>query len=172
MQTTIRPLALANDKWAIGSWEANARIYVTYQYSSSGRGGYWGGGYGDYFSGTDDTSFQNNQIQTLDIQFTDTEQILSIDGVEKQRWVKSGFSGTVTKSLWLFGLNTNTTNPNSFHCEIGETKIWMDDTLVRDLQPVRFTNEQGVSEGAMYDRVSGELFRNQGTGTFVIGPDK
>ena len=41
-----------------------------------------------------------------------------------------------------------------------------------DLIPVRFTNEQGVSEGAMYDRVSGELFGNQGTGSFIIGPDK
>lgn len=37
---------------------------------------------------------------------------------------------------------------------------------------VRFTNEQGVSEGAMYDRVSGQLFRNAGTGAFTIGPDK
>lgn len=38
--------------------------------------------------------------------------------------------------------------------------------------PVRFTNELGQSEGAMYDRVSGSLFRNAGTGAFTIGPDK
>ena len=38
--------------------------------------------------------------------------------------------------------------------------------------PVRFTNESGVLEGAMYDRVSGQLFRNAGTGAFIIGPDK
>lgn len=44
--------------------------------------------------------------------------------------------------------------------------------LVFDLQPVRFTNELGQSEGAMYDRVSGEIFRNAGTGAFTIGPDK
>lgn len=43
---------------------------------------------------------------------------------------------------------------------------------LRDLIPVCFTNEQGVSEGAMYDRVSGQLFRNAGTGAFTIGPDK
>lgn len=41
-----------------------------------------------------------------------------------------------------------------------------------DMIPVRFTNENGISEGAMYDRVSGQLFRNAGTGAFVIGPDK
>ena len=44
--------------------------------------------------------------------------------------------------------------------------------LVLDMALVRFTNENGVSEGAMYDRVSGQLFRNAGTGAFVIGPDK
>ena len=37
--------------------------------------------------------------------------------------------------------------------------------------PVRFTNEQSQTEGAMYDRVSGQLFRNRGTGAFIIGPD-
>lgn len=43
---------------------------------------------------------------------------------------------------------------------------------LRDFIPVRFTNEQSQSEGAMYDRVSGALFRNAGTGAFTIGPDK
>ena len=43
--------------------------------------------------------------------------------------------------------------------------------IVLNIIPVRFTNENGVSEGAMYDRVSGKLFRNVGTGEFIIGPD-
>ena len=51
-------------------------------------------------------------------------------------------------------------------------KIWNQGALVRDFIPARFTNEQGVSEGAMYDRVSCSLFRNAGTGAFTIGPDK
>ena len=51
-------------------------------------------------------------------------------------------------------------------------RAWDNGVLVRDFISVRFTNEQGVSEGAMYDRVSGELFGNQGTGSFIIGPDK
>ena len=36
-----------------------------------------------------------------------------------------------------------------------------------DLIPVRKR-----SIGYMYDRVSGQLFGNQGTGDFIIGPDK
>lgn len=54
-----------------------------------------------------------------------------------------------------------------------------------DLVPVRFTNELGQSEGAMYDRANPTvgmnpdgsartdgLYRNRGTGAFTIGPDK
>ena len=47
-----------------------------------------------------------------------------------------------------------------------------EDSVVRDFIPVRFTNERGETEGAMYDRVSSQLFRNSGTGAFIIGPDK
>ena len=48
----------------------------------------------------------------------------------------------------------------------------VDNTILGSFIPVRFTNEDGVSEGAMYDKVSGQLYRNAGTGAFVIGPDK
>lgn len=51
-------------------------------------------------------------------------------------------------------------------------KFSEDGVLLHDFIPVRFTNENGVSEGAIYDSVSGQLFRNSGTGAFVIGPDK
>jgi len=51
-------------------------------------------------------------------------------------------------------------------------RIVDDGVLVRDFIPVRFTNELGQSEGAMYDSVSKQLFRNQGTGAFTYGGDK
>ena len=60
-------------------------------------------------------------------------------------------------------------------------RIYKNDVLVRDYQPVRFTNEYGVSEGAMYDRANPTvgmnpdgsprtdgLYRNRGTGAFVL----
>lgn len=60
-----------------------------------------------------------------------------------------------------------------------------DGNLVFDGQPVRFTNENGEIEGAMYDRANPTvgmnpdgsprtdgLYRNLGAGAFVIGPDK
>ena len=52
--------------------------------------------------------------------------------------------------------------------KFGETNISSGTAIVRNFIPVRFTNELGVSEGAMYDRVSKQLFRNAGTGAFVF----
>jgi hypothetical protein len=45
-------------------------------------------------------------------------------------------------------------------------QIYQNGVLVRDLIPVRVGNV-----GYMYDRVSGQLFGNAGTGEFVLGPD-
>lgn len=44
-------------------------------------------------------------------------------------------------------------------------------TKVCDLQPVKLLNESNEWEGAMYDKVGQKLFRNQGTGAFIVGPD-
>lgn len=44
--------------------------------------------------------------------------------------------------------------------------------MIRNLKAVRFTNELGQNEGGMYDIVSGELFKNGGSGAFINGPDK
>lgn len=50
-------------------------------------------------------------------------------------------------------------------------RIYRDDILVCDLIPVRVGSGTGAV-GYMYDRVSGQLFGNSGTGAFTIGPDK
>lgn len=46
-------------------------------------------------------------------------------------------------------------------------KIYDGDTVVRDFIPVRVG-----TTGYMYDKVSGQLFGNNGTGNFILGPDK
>ena len=55
----------------------------------------------------------------------------------------------------------------SLHLRISFFKAWSNGDIIRDLIPIRKGNI-----GYMYDRVSGQLFGNQGTGYFVIGPDK
>ena len=54
---------------------------------------------------------------------------------------------------------------------IGNFMISRNRDMLINLVPVRFLNENDEWEGAMYDLVSGELFLNNGTGEFIIGPD-
>ena len=51
-------------------------------------------------------------------------------------------------------------------------KIEDGNEVLIDLIPVKFTNEDSETEGAMYDRVSEKLFMNKGTGKFILGPVK
>ena len=61
------------------------------------------------------------------------------------------YSGSLTKTPQrLFGL-----------------VIYQNGLKVRDFIPVRVGEE-----GCMYDRVTGEIFGNDGTGEFIVGPDK
>ena len=94
-----------------------------------------------------------------------------LNGVSKVNSFPYPFKDTSsTQNILLFKANGM---PQSIiTIRINNLHWYRNGVLVRDMIPVRFTNEQGVSEGAMYDRVSGQLFRNAGTGAFTIGPDK
>jgi hypothetical protein len=74
----------------------------------------------------------------------------------------SAFAGSA--SLW-YGRVNGFTNYGGAR-RIGVCKIWKSGVLVRDYIPVR----KGTV-GYLYDRVSGKLFGNAGTGDFVLGPD-
>lgn len=97
----------------------------------------------------------------------------------------SGSPFTTPVPLSLFCLNNNGVVTSYSSLRIYGCKVWDNGALVRDYQPVRFTNDFGVSEGAMYDRANPTvgmnadgtarndgLYFNRGTGAFVIGPDK
>ena len=92
----------------------------------------------------------------------------SIDGEVKEIFIVADFTGVDTSYMFA----RKASGANDFLVgAIYWLKIERNGVLVRDFIPVRFTNELGQSEGAMYDRVSRKLFRNQGTGSFVTGPD-
>ena len=75
---------------------------------------------------------------------------------------------TCTIDMPIPGLRTSETSISQIlHCRIKSYAIWnVSNTPVRDLIPVRVG-----TVGYMYDRVSGQLFGNAGTGSFVLGPD-
>lgn len=75
-------------------------------------------------------------------------------------------SFSTTRSWYMFAAN-NMGNAVVFcKCNIYSMKIYEGTTLVRDFIPVRVGQV-----GYMYDRVSGQLFGNAGTGAFIIGND-
>ena len=67
----------------------------------------------------------------------------------------------------LIGKNRNQGYDKLPSLKIVHIKIQIGDNHVRDFIPVR---KDGV--GCMYDKISGQLFGNSGTGAFIIGSDK
>ena len=76
------------------------------------------------------------------------------------------------KDSGRFILIWNMANKSLAKSRLTKVVFSADNAIIGSFIPVRFTNEDGESEGAMYDKVSCQLYRNAGTGAFVIGPDK
>ena len=57
-------------------------------------------------------------------------------------------------------------NTNALACRFYSCTITQGNEVVMDLIPVRKS-----SIGYMYDRISGELLGNNGTGSFALGPN-
>lgn len=73
-------------------------------------------------------------------------------------------SGSTTRDEWSIFASTNGSYPLSG--KVYFLKIYQNDNLVRDFIPVRVG-----TTGYMYDKVSGQLFGNAGTGNFILGND-
>ena len=83
------------------------------------------------------------------------------DGVVLSTYNKESFANN-TQELCLFrGRNVSHAGNRIYYA-----KIYDGDTLMRDFVPVRVG-----STGYMYDKVSGQLFGNAGTGDFILGND-
>lgn len=80
-----------------------------------------------------------------------------------------------TTSKATIPLTQHDTEPNFFllkaYAKIHGFKFWDNGILKRDMIPVRVVTEHGENEGAMFDKISGIMCYNQGTGSFIIGPD-
>jgi hypothetical protein len=79
----------------------------------------------------------------------------------------SAANNTSTRSLYncyLYSLNQSGINIENTAMKIYYFKIYEGSVLMMDLIPVRVGQV-----GYMYDRVSGQLFGNSGTGNFTLG---
>ena len=144
----------------LGSWNAwqNAMFGSDIKNSTVGIYILWGGG-----------SHQTNIITN------DWITLYGERGLSKATLISTGevlasknFAGNFTcnQSAYLFALNQNGSIKYKGSCKISRAKIWNGDTLVRNFIPVRVGQI-----GYMYDKVSGKLFGNKGTGNFILGQD-
>ena len=103
----------------------------------------------------------NAEIHELEI-----TKSFQVDGVG--RWTPGVNDTDFTSERTLFLFATHNTNDEyaSSSMRVYACKIWQNDVLVRDFIPVR----KG-QVGYMFDKVSGELFGNLGTGDFILGND-
>jgi len=85
------------------------------------------------------------------------------------------FSGTLTQAgtvscnsqICLFATSFTSITPTASGTRIYSAHIFRSGDFDLDFIPVVKSNE-----GMMYDKVSGKLFRNAGTGSFIVGPRK
>lgn len=68
--------------------------------------------------------------------------------------------------LFIFARSSNNSPSVYREMNVGYFKITKNDILVRDYIPVRVG-----TVGYLYDKISGQLFGNAGTDSFVLGPD-
>ena len=77
---------------------------------------------------------------------------------------------TCTRSIYLFAQHTHNEALEQYGAyRLYYCKIWNNDTLVRDLIPVKRKSDNVI---CMYDLGSKQFYTNSGTGTFIAGPEK
>lgn len=96
--------------------------------------------------------------------YIDANRRFIVNGVDRGS-IPASVLGTVSETMRFGGIKPSVSRNGSVR--LYSIKIYgIGNVKIRDLIPVRKDNV-----GYMYDRVSGRLFGNAGTGEFVLGPD-
>ena len=140
------------------------RNYSSYEILWQGSRFYFGGGYSII------ESREYNRQYEYDLDFTDKNMVAKINGeiVRETTGTQPTDGYILLFALYRPGLADPIIEFPGRHYYFF---LFVGDELIMNLVPCRFINEVDENEGAMYDRISGNLFRNQGTGSFIIGPD-
>lgn len=150
-------LPTENDSWtSIAGVFSNSRLSLGAIRDWS----YYGGKYISNGIGTGSTVYWQK------CKFSANQRICqSAQGSFNYTWSPNPFP-QIQIPMYLFALNNKGVAEKFFRGKITSFSITLDEIVIIDLIPVRKGNF-----GYMYDRVSGKLFRNHGTGSFIIGPD-
>ena len=99
--------------------------------------------------------------------YTNGHQTLSIGNLATISANEGWVSGATQEGMRIIIGGMRTYGSKAKGIRFGRIRIEHENILVRDYIPVRVGDV-----GYMYDRVSGELFGNAGTGAFIVGPYK
>jgi hypothetical protein len=134
------------------------------------------------YSCSDGSTRNKSNVSTISLpvnEYIDIDAIIDFDN--KKWYVTFSFSGdeytfngdaynttyNCITSLLLFSDHRPDISAIAYPLKMKFMKIIVDDVLSKDYIPVRVD-----TTGYMYDKISGTLFGNDGTGSFVLGPDK
>lgn len=149
---------------AIGSIESTYKFSVVLGINNNGYPYTQIGGGGSYAYYTQKTNYFDSIIRHYTLYSSGNRQYISCNGSS----VSAAISGTISGlSLYLFARHKDKNSVGNYLIgKIGSIAITIDNVLMRDFIAVR---KDGI--GYLYDRVSGELFGNSGTGSFTYGND-
>lgn len=148
----------------LGSYTNNTAFGVAL--AISGNSSKLNGGYIQFGSASIVSSIKTLGLHTYKSSLKNNTLKINVDGTEDSTSFGSGTPSANT--MYLFARNKGSgTIGNYSKAKVYYCKIWNGGNLVFDAIPVRVG-----STGYMYDRVSGQLFGNSGTGSFTLGNDK
>lgn len=156
-------------KWMISTWNGGGCIYsnfyttsvnMTRLYFSSTTGNILGGINTKGGSEVTVTGINTNTVYTT----IAGRGYLTVNGIKTTR--SAGNKTANSRNIVLFNRSTDMLNDKDLGAKLYFFKIEVNGSTLRDMIPVRVG-----SVGYMYDKVSGQLFGNAGTGSFVLGND-
>lgn len=122
----------------------------------------WVAGNPDKYLQSSNLYFDKN-IHQIEFSIENNQMSLIIDNISFTESINPNYSTGYDGCLQLFAHNSNYKSEGRIY----SCKFYYNNTLIYDFIPVRIGQV-----GYMYDKVSGQLFGNSGTGSFVLGPDK
>lgn len=153
--------AILNKYFVIGAGSTdNKNSFIFANGGSTGR--YWNFYFFRYKNNYTQSSIGS---QTDEVREAELTSDFVVDGTTVKAWTASDFTTPV--SVFLF--STQKADGTVGTCgtfRIYACKIYQNDVLVKDFVPVRIGQV-----GYLYDKISGELFGNDGSGNFTLGPD-
>ena len=155
------------DKSIIGARSSSVRTSCLYYYSTSARNYTMPIGSSNGLNTPFNLGISGTGVHVVKAEISSSKGNVWVDG--EQKYANQSFSGNYISNVSCAMFSSKYGN-NDFRektsAKIYYFKMWQGSTLVCDFIPVR---KDGV--GYMYDKVSGELFGNDGTGSFTYGND-